>query len=253
MAGPSPELKSNKLADRALTIARDYHAGGILNEIAWQGAYNETIELEGTPAEEPALFTRALLLSLKREKAKVNQVFDLIADRYGKGWNWHRCRGSLGLRLCQPEMVESMIAFGVPGGDIETQQDVFVHAAAAGFFVAASEYVKRLKAMKADAFLEARAGFISEVVTSGDYLRKNELKERDIADRITFALGVLIDEVDTLGNADLSTNEAGISYYFAARADIQECLRVQKLMDKALIAKFKDPMFEHLSIGVMPG
>lgn len=253
MAGPSPELKSNELAERVRRIVDWFAEKGILNEIAWQGAFNDSLELEGTPSEPSALISRGVLLSLKQDNAGVDLTFSVYADRYGADWSWHLCRASIAMNLGRPKMIADMIRFGVPEGDIAAHESAFNYSGQSGFFVSASDYAERLKSMKADMTLSDRADYLSEVAASGEYLRALGVDELDVAERISAAWLVVSSEAKVTGKVDLSANEEGISYNFCIEADIPECLRVQKLMDRALIDKFEDPLFEHLSVGVYPG
>jgi len=254
MAGPTPELKSNELGKRVKMIASSYADTGILNEIAWQGAFRDSLALEGTPSEPGALIARGVLLGLKQDNEGVDLSFDKYATRYGIDWGWHACRASLALFLGRPEFVVDLIEFGVPEGDIDACLGAYSYASQAGFMISASEYIAKLRVMKSEVFNTPRAEFMDEVVIASEYLRTHGINERDLADRIAAGWKVASREsnVTVLGNVDLSANEEGISFNFCLRADVDRCLAIQQLMDEALINNFDDPMFEHLSVGVFP-
>lgn len=252
MAGPKPKLKANTLATRIRALSASFYETHILNEIAWQSAFNETVELENTPNAGHALVFRVALYSLKGDAANMQSTLDKYVDRFGEDWMWHASRASVAHNLCRTDYVAEMVKYGPPEGDMEALESAMNFAAQSGLLISANRFLDRLKLMKAGVLDSELTGYLEEISVSADYFHEAGIAESDAADRIALAWRVAHANVSVARTIDLSANEDGVSYNFGIYADVGRCVEVQGKIDSALVREFEDPMSEHLSIGVFP-
>ncbi|MCV4285115.1 hypothetical protein [Pseudomonas capsici] len=252
MAGPTPQPKVNQLVTKVRLLSAALFETGILNEIAWQAAFNESVELENTPHARHALISRVALFSLKGDMDNAKSTLELYLGRFGEDWMWHASRASIAPQLCRPDFVAEMIKHGPPDGDAGALESAMNFAAQSGQLISANKFLERLKIMKASVLDSERAHYLSEIAVSADYLNEAGVAESDVAERIALAWRVAQSHAKVARNIDLSANKEGVSYNFGIYAGVERCVEVQRHIDAALVRQFDDPLSEHLSIGVFP-